>query len=147
MRPTTRLLSVLLGYAVPSFALADIIHVPADYPTVQSAIDAATDGDEIIVAPGTYNEILFISGKTITLRSSDGPEVTTIDGTDLYESVVTTWSVGPGAVIQGFTVTGGDAYIDQGGGMHIGGQSSLTVIDCIFAARRVLPPDFTTAAI
>ncbi|MCH8970343.1 MAG: plasmid stabilization protein, partial [Planctomycetes bacterium] len=73
MRLAVLLLAVLLGSAIPCSALADIIHVPADYPTIQAAIYAAASGDEIIVAPGVYNEALYISGIEITLRSSEGP--------------------------------------------------------------------------
>jgi hypothetical protein len=33
---------------------AAIENVPSTYPTIQSAIDAAVDGDEIVLADGTY---------------------------------------------------------------------------------------------
>ena len=46
---------------------------------LQQAISAAVDGDEIVVAPGTYPETINFLGKLITLRSSDGPDVTIID--------------------------------------------------------------------
>ena len=57
---------------------ADILNVPGDFETIQAAIDARSDGDEIVVAPGTYNEALFaetvpgsgIPRKVFTLRSS-----------------------------------------------------------------------------
>lgn len=68
---------------------ADTILVPKDYPTIQQAIDAAVDGDEIIVAPGTYREAINLLGKAIHLHSSDGPDVTTIDAAGLGTSVVT----------------------------------------------------------
>ena len=48
----------------------DIIHVPGDYPTIQGAIDAAFNGDAIVVAPGTYNETIDLLGKAIRIRSS-----------------------------------------------------------------------------
>src|SRR5262245_15837686 len=60
-------------------ARADTLHVPSEYPTIQAAIDAAVDGDEIIVAPGTYHEAINFNGKALHLHSSDGPETTIID--------------------------------------------------------------------
>jgi len=50
----------------------DEIHVPRDYPTIQAAVNAAVDGDEVIVAPGTYtgegNRDIDFLGKAITVR-------------------------------------------------------------------------------
>ncbi len=46
---------------------------------IQDAIDAAMSGDEITVAPGTYNELIDLLGKGVTLRSSGGRDVTIID--------------------------------------------------------------------
>ena len=55
---------------------ADTINVPADYGLIQLAINAATNGDEVVVAPGTYYETINFNGKAITLRSSsDNPNV------------------------------------------------------------------------
>ena len=76
----TRSLAGVLAVAVFSSAQADIINVgPGD--AIQDAIDAAKDGDEIIVAPGTYFETINFLGKAIWLHSSDGREMTIIDGT------------------------------------------------------------------
>jgi len=49
------------------------LYVPTDYPTIQAAVDAAVDGDEVIIEPGTYsgtgNYNIYFKGKTITVRS------------------------------------------------------------------------------
>ena len=86
---TRFIISLLFWGLQPMFfgssALAATIHVPADWPTIQAAINVAVGGDEIIagdeniVAPGTYFENINFLGKAITLRSSDGPLMTIID--------------------------------------------------------------------
>ncbi len=118
-------------------ALGDI-HVPRDFPTIMKALGAAQDGDTIIVAPGTYNESIDFLGKTVQLRSSDGPEVTVIDATGLDTSVVTVTSgEGPGTTLRGFTITGGTGTIDEdwrlGGGIYLD-DSTLLVDNCIIEA-------------
>jgi hypothetical protein len=57
-----------------------IIHIPADQPTIQAGIDAAHNGDTVLVSPGTYYENIDFKGKAITVTSSAGAAVTTIDG-------------------------------------------------------------------
>ncbi|MDY7109682.1 MAG: right-handed parallel beta-helix repeat-containing protein, partial [Planctomycetota bacterium] len=112
---------------------AEIILVPDDYRTIQEAIDAAAGGDEIIVAPGTYAERINFLGKAIWLHSAVGADATIIDGSGLYEAVVTcNYGEGPDTVFEGFTITGGDGY--WGGGMYIH-NSSPTVLDCTFTAN------------
>jgi hypothetical protein len=109
------------------------LYVPADYPTIQSAIDAATAGYEIVVALGTYNEAINFHGKAIRLCSSAGPGMTIIDASGLNASVVTCNSgEGGDTILEGFTVTGGNA--SNGGGMYNTG-SSPTVTNCIFTAN------------
>jgi hypothetical protein len=59
-------------------SMADVLAVPADHPTIEAAIDAAEDGDEILVAPGVWYENLFVR-KQVTITGS-GQGVTIIDG-------------------------------------------------------------------
>lgn len=129
--------AVLCLSAMAQIVWCEIIYVPADYPTIQLAIDAAADtGDEIIVAPGTYDEAVNLNGKAIYLHSSDGAEVTTIDAAWLYKSVISCKSgEGPDTIIEGFTITGGNGTFDigstYGGGMY-NLNSSPTIINCVF---------------
>ena len=107
--------------------------------SIQAAVDAAQNSDEIVVAPGTYSEAINFLGKAIWLRSSDGAEVTTIDGTGFLHVVQCVSSEGPDTVLEGFTITGGNANglggpDSRGGGMH-NQDSSPTVINCTFTGN------------
>ncbi len=88
---------------------------------IQDGIDAASDAHEVVVKPGSYNEAIDLLGKAITLRSTDGPEVTTVDATGLNASVVKCIGVeGPDTFLDGFTITG-DTGTDDGSGYAVGG--------------------------
>ena len=50
------------------FSYAAILNVPDQYATIQSGIDAAMDGDTVVVYPDLYNENILID-KSITLTS------------------------------------------------------------------------------
>lgn len=112
--------------------------------SIQAAIDAAADGDEIVVAPGTYYEAIDLLGKPIHLRSSGGHDVTTIDATGLGRSVIT--CVGgqtEPTIVDGFTVTGGagtpygqyDAL--AGGGLFAVG-ANVEVRDCLITGNSAV---------
>ena len=98
------LLTLFFG---PAALGATTLTVPAQYATIQSAINAATSGvDEIVVAPGTYFEKIDFLGKAITLRSSDGPAVTTINGSGTGSVVQCINGEGPGTEILSNVVDG-----------------------------------------
>jgi hypothetical protein len=94
------------------------LHVPAQFDTIQGAIDAASQGDTVLVEPGIYKESIDFKGKKITVTSSQGPEVTIIDA-KLKGSVVL---MGSGetlqSVIDGFTLRNGKS-VDSGGGIKV----------------------------
>ncbi len=119
---------------------ASILQVPSGlYPTIQSAIDDAIAGDEILVAPGIYPEKIDFLGKSITVRSAAGNNVTTIDATGLSDSAVKCINFEmANTILDGFTITGGTGNMGvalSGGGM-LNISSSPTVKNCIFISNR-----------
>lgn len=118
------LLALAAGITPLSTVQADVLNVPADFPTIQIAINLASAGDEIVVAPGTYFEDIDFLGKRLTLRSSGGAAITTIDAIGRFEPVITILgSSADGSVIEGFTLSRGQATDaspgNRGGGIYI----------------------------
>ena len=75
---------------------------------IQGQIDAAIDGDTVVVAPGTYQGTIDFRGKAITLVSEHGPLVTIIDGGGYGSPVVSFINgEGPDSILQGFTIQNG----------------------------------------
>jgi len=55
-----------------SAASADgVLNVPADFDSIQAAVDAAAPGDLILIAPGTYNEAVDVGTDELTIRGLD----------------------------------------------------------------------------
>jgi hypothetical protein len=98
---------------------ATIIRVPADQPTIQAAINSASNGDTVVVYPGTYYENVIFRGKKIVLTSRfyetsdlDFIQSTIINGskaihTDTASCVLFINGEDSTAVLQGFTITAG----------------------------------------
>jgi len=88
-------------------------HVPGGVPTIQQAINQASHGDRVIVAPGTYKEYIRFNGKAITVVGDPcDPGSVILDGTaatpPAVATVVTFWNnEEPNSVLEGFTIQGG----------------------------------------
>ncbi len=122
-----------------STTFAATINVPADQPTIQAAINAAVTGDTVLVAPGTYKENINFVGKAITVTSSGGAKVTTVDG-GLSASVVTFSSGETSAsVLSGFTITNGKASFG-GGGIEIS-SASPTILKNVIKKNQACDGD------
>lgn len=81
MRYVFTTLTTLLLFAMVAAASGATINVPGDYLTIQAAINAASDGDTIQVAAGTYTEMITINKAIIVQGAGAGQSI--IDGTGL----------------------------------------------------------------
>lgn len=102
---------------------AEEIHIPVDYPTIQQGINAAANGDSVIVAPGMWYEHLTIAGKNIILGSwflttGDTAYIreTNLNGSNTGR-VITVSDAGAGTRISGFTARNGSSA--DGGAIHV----------------------------
>ena len=107
---------------------AEVIIVPDDFETIQGAIDAAEEGDTVLVQPGEYVENISFSGKRIVVASlfltTGDPEfiaATIIDGNEESRVVSFTDLENRHSVLKGFTIRNGAT--SYGGGIYIRGAS------------------------
>jgi len=85
-----------------------IRHVPAEYPTIQSAADAAQSGDTIVVQAGTYKENLYID-KSVNLEGIDWPVIDGGSPPGNADTVKIAYLANQAGRIEGFVITGGGA--------------------------------------
>jgi len=111
------------------------ILVPAQQPTITAAIAIATNGDTVLVAPGVYLERIDFLGKAITVRSSGGATVTTIDANQTGTVVTFATGEGPASVLEGFTVRGGLGITAEAGGIQCS-SASPTIRGCTITGNR-----------
>jgi hypothetical protein len=109
--PKRQALTPWLDDVEPDIVVAD--DGSGDYRTIGAALEAADDGDVILVKPGKYEEEVEVEGDDIELLGS-GPDRTTIDADGEYAAVSFT---GDDCTVAGFTLSGGEshgAYVKDG---------------------------------
>ena len=115
---------------IPCAAIGAKINVPSkEYPTIQDGIDAASEGDTVLVADGLYtgkgNKMLEFNGKAITVRSANGPENCIIDCEGFGSGFYFWDGEDENSVVSGFTIIRGN-----GAGIFCS-SASPTISNCI----------------
>jgi hypothetical protein len=125
-------------------AAAADLHVPADYPTIQQALDASAAGDVIHVAAGTWLGNLVVPAHALELVGDAGAAATIIDATGGNASAVFFTPSPAARTIRGFTITGGTgspfqfALFPAGGGVFAEASADTEVRDCIITGNSAL---------
>jgi len=131
----TVILSILILGGV-SLVHSITIHVPSEYTTIQAGVDAALDGDTVLVAPGTYtyagNYNIDFLGKAIVVCSEAGPDCTTIDCREDGRGFLFMSGEDSTSVLVGFKITMAMTAPDDVGGGVLCYLSSPTIKDNIF---------------
>jgi hypothetical protein len=142
------ILGIFVGVlSAPVVSTAATLRVPSEYATINSGLDAASAGDTVLVAPGTYSDFdtrTLIGPATacaflkpgVVLKSEAGSSATTLDRqgveTGAPDFTVVGW-YSDGAVIEGFRITGNppeaEAAVVQG---PAGNPPLVTFRDCLF---------------
>lgn len=87
------------------------INVPANYPTIQAAVNAAQNGDTILVAPGDHLGPIAIINKVLNLSSSGGPGAAILKfGASSTTTTLLHIAGSAGVLIDGFTIDPSTAY-------------------------------------
>jgi hypothetical protein len=78
----------------------DTVRVPEEYETIQAGVNAASSGDLVLVASGTYPEAVSVSTPGVTIRGRDRNEVVLDGGFELQNAFEV---IGDGVAIENLT--------------------------------------------
>lgn len=113
-----------------------VLQVPAEYATIQLAVDASVSGDTILLADGTYtgagNKNLLLHDRGLEIRSDNGAASCVIDCESDGRSFRISGTTAPTSlrhitIRNGYEVFGGGLYLSEG---------SPTIESCLFENNR-----------
>ncbi len=123
-----------------SVGFAAVINVPGDYATIQAGIDAALEGDTVLVADGTYsgsgNCALEPHGKNLVLISAGGAANCIIDCLNSVRCINYVQAENTSSRFEGFTVRNGYADEPSDGGAIYCENSSPVITNCVFESNQ-----------
>ena len=142
---TTKITICTCVLLMASSVLAAELNVPFDYPNIQDAVEAAENGDVVVLAIGTYtgagNSNVNMKGKTVTVRSTNpaDPAVvaeTVIDctGSQWKNAFVFRTAETPESKVAGLTIKG--AYNFMGGAFACFNNSGPLIENCVITGNK-----------
>ncbi|MHC4150458.1 MAG: choice-of-anchor Q domain-containing protein, partial [Planctomycetota bacterium] len=132
----------LLAVLIANSAVAAVRYVPDDYPNIQAAVSACSNGDTVVVEPGIYtgssNRDINFNGKAITVRSIDpaDPNIvnsTVIDCNGQGRGFVFQMGENADSTVSGLTITNGSMFL--GGAVYCLSNSSPSIINCVITGN------------
>ncbi len=152
-------LSLLVAFTIVLNVQATILSVPGSFTTIQSAINASSNGDTIAVSPGTYYENINFRGKNVLLTSlyylsSDTSYIlsTIINGStpvypDSASCVIFNSGEDSTAILQGFMITRGSGtkWLDiHGAGLYREGGGILIELSSPTIKHNIITNNLAT---
>jgi len=105
----------------------------ADFNNIQAAIDDSNDGDMIVVNDGVYtgpgNYEIDFRGKSIVVKSQNGPEVTIVDAQKKGCCFIFNHGEGVDSLLDGFTIINGQRQ--NGAGIYIANFNWPVITNCV----------------
>tara|TARA_R110000782_G_scaffold13976_22_gene41052 strand:- start:8224 stop:9903 length:1680 start_codon:yes stop_codon:yes gene_type:complete len=159
--PMTRAIAVFASLALSAFAQAADLLVPGQFPTIQAAANAASDGDRVLISPGTYAErVVLPQNRSLELIGTDGATSTIIDARGAGGSgpaVLAQSGVSGVFVASGLTVRGDEGYLSLDSAMFLWTYApGITILsgdavirDCVIEDCTMVDPynpDWTAGA-
>lgn len=144
MKRSLTCLIALTSAMTASQASADTYEVPGDHPTIQAAWDAIPNsggpGWYILVAPGTYQEALDLSGKTAWIIGTGKDPGDVVVDSSTQPGVASTVHVenapfNGGPFLERLTLTGGNghpaSFFTYGGGVYLAPSGGIRMDNCV----------------
>jgi predicted outer membrane repeat protein len=130
-----RALSVAI-LALPVASHAVTIRVPSQQPTIRAGIQAASYGDTVLVACGTYYEHGIPLRSGVRVVSEGGAEPCAVVDAQRLGRVFICTNADNTTLLRGFTITGGLASANGDGGGLLSQSCALTIEDCLVVSNE-----------
>jgi hypothetical protein len=119
-----------------TFACAAVLRVPSEFLLIQEAVSAASEGDTVLVASGTYtgagNKDIDFTGVNMVVLGEAGAGSTIIDCEGSGRGFNFHSGENHESVVRGFTIARGHVWSRDGGGAIRCYESSPTIQECVF---------------